>query len=544
MMNNREQQRSKAHTFSNVIRIAIVSGSAILFVGAPSRATIASSRPAPEIVKAEVPPIKWLVKMGGHVEVNLENPHTVFEVGRQLPLFQQSGENYIAIVTTYDGETRLCAFPRFVGNESSAWMSNDNLLIFGRRTESTSGKFSFERDETLPLLREDPDTYTITVERLGRSVALSVSKKEPGVILVPLSQSSVASSETRPAAESKLQPFMQLDSAADAQPAAPFSAQPAASAVETSPELALAKIREEVLQELMDRWEEAKKKHGPAAATIPKELSLALQSESAKSGPVGAASTEPALSIEQANSDAVAVSDAKMAPAASLASASTATLPDTTRIQTLETAGRTWPQEAAGNNYLHSLLTSFIHDNAVTLILTGLMLPLGIVVAVRWRTHHASGTNVNPGGRRASDKQHTTSTEVFTYSTVGESVAPDNTTSRFDERGDLSGTLGGHILPQVVQFFCTSHESGRMIIHQDSGLSEELVFKDGQIIDAQTGNVRGEDAARLILQQRDGSFVFHRGNPGFDKPSIKQDTMALLLDTHRHIDEMRSAQHA
>ena len=515
----------------------------------PGVATITDGRPVPDAIKADAPPIKWFVKMGSHTEVPLENPHFVYDIGKQLPLFQQNGEIYVAIVTSYDGTMRLCSFPRYVGNESSAWISKENLLIFGHRTECCDGTFLFDRDEILPLVSENEESYTIAVERNGRKMLLSVSKKAPGVILVPQAQNSrviPAGQVMEPSHTAITQPAISLDTSS----LSFFVERPAPAFAEPSQELTLAKIKEEVLQEIMDKWEEARKSHvlsSPLEAvnsTHDAQQEKVVHEEPLRDKNLSHAVNQEIMEAVQA---AIRTTTHNTQTPAALPPSPTAAEPAQLVNPQQESSShalaqrQTWPQEPAGNSYWKSLLISYIHDNAVTLVLAGIMLPLGLFIAARWHPKKSTMQATSQAAPRFEPNSAPTTTEVLTYSTVGESVTPDSTSTRMDDRGDLSGTLGGHILPQVVEFFCSAHESGRMVVRQDNGLTEELIFNGGQIVDAKSGNLRGTDAARMILQQREGSFVFHRSNQSSVKLNIEQKTMALLLDSHRHSDEMRAS---
>jgi hypothetical protein len=136
------------------------------------------------------------------------------------------------------------------------------------------------------------------------------------------------------------------------------------------------------------------------------------------------------------------------------------------------------------------------------------------------------------------------STEVlYTYSSAGAPMTHDMVRHQLDEGSDLSGTLDGYLLPPVVQFFCSARETGRMVIHQADGRREELFFRNGQIVDARCGNIKGRDAAQMILRRRQGSFQFRRGLAENHPHTIQQETMTLLLEVHHMEDEANASRY-
>ena len=98
----------------------------------------------------------------------LPNPKLLLETGKQLPLFQQSKDSYVALTTDSEGGLHLTAFPRYVGNAPTAWVSLENILVFGHRSPSIEGNFKFDRDEMVPLLRETPEAYVVDVQAVLR----------------------------------------------------------------------------------------------------------------------------------------------------------------------------------------------------------------------------------------------------------------------------------------------------------------------------------------------------------------------------------------
>lgn len=508
-----------SHVFSNVLRNGRFFLLAVFALAGVCRATISAEMIAPATVRADAPSITWQVKMGGHVAVDLDNPNVAYEAGGQLPLFAQTEDSYIAIITTYDGATRLCGFPRFVQNESSAWVSAEKLLVFARRTASVRVVFSFDKDEVVPLLRENGDGYTVEVQRHGRRLSVDVPKKTPGVVLVPV-QAEAANLRSEKLRTGRAGFAPSAGSAATVSvPSVPRVSAPSADSSaysETLRELARAKMEEEILQDIYDKVERQR-----ATDAVAREIT---------------GHTEKTDQPQPPNipTPVVTVEAAKPAPLPVVLTVS-ASREDPKPAKKM-------PRKQEEKQTLRQLLLAFFRENAVPLILTGIMLPLGIILASRWRERHPK--ELHSGQRQtgqAAAPAPAMASEVFTFSSVGESVSPEGLRHQPEDDGDLSGTLSGYILPQVVQFFCSARESGRMMIRQNSGMTEELIFHDGQIIDARSGNLGGKDAAHAILLQREGKFSFHRGNTAGRKPSIREETMALLLEAHKHIDEVRDS---
>lgn len=487
--------------------------------------------------------MKWLVQMSGRMTLSLDDPGIVCEIGRQLPLVQQNDKCFVALVENAEGEKQLCAFPRYFGNESIAWISAEKLLVFSRRTESTTGNFIFDEDEMLPLLKETEKSYIVEVQRYHRRAAVEVSKTAKGVLLIPTQPVRPVSSDGLIASSPKTAPAVKSSFApVDQTPFVSATAVAVSDAEQVPPELSVAKIKEEVLQELLLELDKAKQER-------------AVERGMEKKPPAD----DPPTLQQQTPPTPLAQPVEKPQPVVVV-------LPPTAPAQPVSAPENqepkvrrhgSWPQEPADKGYISDLMGMFLRENFRILAVATIMIPLIVFAMSRMRTR-ANKIAVNPVAatvpRRAGRAKPSTATpvtaaptastpvttEVFTFSSVGQSITLDTMKHQLADRGDLSGTLDGFILPQVIQFFCSGHESGLLTIQQATGQAEELVFKEGQIIDARSGGVRGRAAAHIILQQRSGTFYFRRGAEADRERTIMEDTMSLLLEVHTIMDEARN----
>ena len=186
-------------------------------------------------------------------------------------------------------------------------------------------------------------------------------------------------------------------------------------------------------------------------------------------------------------------------------------------------------------------MSSLVRYHTMEIILASIILILCFILAFRVRTRNHIATH-HPAGSTASGTH--ASSQVLTVSTVGyNSLHSEEMRHKLEDTGDLSGSLDGLLLPQVVQFFCSARESGLMLIHDNDRQYDELLFNDGQIIDARWGTIKGKQAAQTILQRRKGTFHFRRCSMVGQSRTIHEETMALLLEAHQIMDESRDHRH-
>lgn len=108
-----------------------------------------------------------------------------------------------------------------------------------------------------------------------------------------------------------------------------------------------------------------------------------------------------------------------------------------------------------------------------------------------------------------------------------------------EKQEDLAGSLETFPLADLVQTVFGQHLTGILFLFsvEQSG---QIFFNKGQLINALTGTTRGIKAFYKMLCWDEGRFLF-RNIPKLDvKQEIRQNTMALILDGVRVMDEEKS----
>lgn len=102
----------------------------------------------------------------------------------------------------------------------------------------------------------------------------------------------------------------------------------------------------------------------------------------------------------------------------------------------------------------------------------------------------------------------------------------------------LTGSLDRFSMSEIIQFLNSIRETGILDI-VDPHLSEvhRLIMKDGEMVDAFNGDLRGEPAARAILHCRHGHFTFIRGEVPDEERQIHIPAMTLLMESCQEEDE-------
>lgn len=479
-------------------------------------------------VKAEAVPVIWRVQLEGRVSVRLPNPGLTMEIGRQLPLFQQTERDYVAIVESADGTPALAVFPRVTSGGYTAWITAERQLVFSQRTRSLAGAFTFDENETLPLVRETPPAFLVQVERYGRRIAFPIPRQTKGVNLVP-----VPLVEPKPA----VAPAAPAPLAATAPPVAavpvampPAAEIPEAGIDEDAQELSVEQIKNEVLSGIMVEVDRLRQER---AAKMAAEAEAEAR-KAPEPAPVVAVAPEPVPVVVTQIVQVVT----REVPAAVAA-----------------------PPPLPSGSWFESMLA--FYDTHAIRILQGCVVILLVLLLVvemdKRRRRSSAGAAAMPAKSTAVNQVST----LYSVSSVGESVTqgptghamapaatatmasrPKPTPATSTQHADLGGTLDGAMLPQVVQYFTSSRESGRLRIRREDGTEEYLFFDSGRIIDAQSGGINGRDAAYRILLRRGGSFVFSRGDCSNHQRTIREDSMAILLEAHQMMDEAADGRRA
>jgi len=101
----------------------------------------------------------------------------------------------------------------------------------------------------------------------------------------------------------------------------------------------------------------------------------------------------------------------------------------------------------------------------------------------------------------------------------------------------LQGSLSELSLPDVIQLVSVSGKSGAF--HLVNGEEQGKIFlKDGQIIDAFIGNLRGETAVYEMAIWSSGDFSFEPGETSAEV-TVQRSNANLMMEAARRLDEWR-----
>ena len=101
----------------------------------------------------------------------------------------------------------------------------------------------------------------------------------------------------------------------------------------------------------------------------------------------------------------------------------------------------------------------------------------------------------------------------------------------------LQGSLSELSLPDVIQLVSVSGKTGafHLINGDDQG---KIFLKDGQIIDATIGNLRGEQAVYEMAIWSTGEFSFTPGETSTEV-TVQRSNANLMMEAARRLDEWR-----
>lgn len=101
----------------------------------------------------------------------------------------------------------------------------------------------------------------------------------------------------------------------------------------------------------------------------------------------------------------------------------------------------------------------------------------------------------------------------------------------------LQGSLSELSLPDVIQLVSVSGKTGAFNIRRD-GEEGKIYLRDGQIVDAEVGRLRGETAVYELAIWSSGEFAF---NPGevTNQVTVKRSNANLMMEAARRLDEWR-----
>jgi hypothetical protein len=101
----------------------------------------------------------------------------------------------------------------------------------------------------------------------------------------------------------------------------------------------------------------------------------------------------------------------------------------------------------------------------------------------------------------------------------------------------LQGSLSELPLPDVIQLVSVSGKTGAFEIRGQSGVGR-IYLRDGQIVDASIGRLRGDSAVYEMAIWSDGTFIFNQGEEA-DQVTIHLSNASLMMEAARRLDEWR-----
>lgn len=525
------------------------------------------------------------LRFTNEVRLRVESPDVQYQIGEQLLLFDVNSDYFVGIREDLDrGMNELVAFPRISETgDGTAWITNEKQLIFGSRVRSTEGVLIIRRGETMPIIQEGSQTLTLLFQRFGRQARITVPRQigssliEPATPPTELFMAHEAAEAARRAAQQQSEPVRTLSkpvlpvSIARAN-RAPQRAPPTVSQVPPSPPVQPAVARTDPGQQV-----ELAEVEVPAGPTVvpsptpeqkpllvatpptatPPAVAVVPPPPAPAPAPVVAAAVTPTPPVVPPAPTPVEVATAlpaqPLTPAPPAAESAPAPTPTPTPSPTNAlAAASTGTSSNAGSALAMAVMTSneakavaakvvkpatpsepqgtfrtFLAFNSWTFWV--LVITVGLEGAMIARLLLRKKTDLPPAD---------TGNQVYSFSSVGESVM-DTTAESFvtGSNGDLQGELDKFSMGHVVQFFHSAGESGTLTISGGNGRVDKLIFDRGQIIDAMSGNRCGDAAAEIILRRKQGSFKFTREDNSKRLRLINQDTMGMLMEAARVIDE-------
>jgi hypothetical protein len=105
----------------------------------------------------------------------------------------------------------------------------------------------------------------------------------------------------------------------------------------------------------------------------------------------------------------------------------------------------------------------------------------------------------------------------------------------------LQGSLSDLALPDVIQLVSVSGKTGVFTLSGDSGVVGKIFLKEGQIVDAYVGELRGEHAVYEMAIWQRGQFIF-TPQVESDQVTITKSNASLMMEAARRLDEWRVLQ--
>jgi hypothetical protein len=487
----------------------------------------------------DAPPAGFYIRLTSNTSLPVDMQDLVLNIGQFAPLFDQTYAHYIAVLPAEDGSDMLVAFPRMNSRgQGTAWVSGEKQIIFGSPTHSVASRVALKAGSRFPVVQEDDTSYEVLTMKHGRLVTLHIPKYAEGLVKEPYVPPAPAETNhlirivdhSRPAEAAAVRTVDVSSGTGAAQRLALRSAlrtaSPAANAVATTAKSDSGAPAGQTVAPAGTAMFTAQVLDPPAPAASATEKPPAQVTASATASVVVAASapdSEPAGAAATTNATALAGASSPRPSAEA---------PSATEVIVANTANASMPSQpplaislppTSGSDDLSIL--QYVHFGALgvkILLLTVVMEGMLVV------------------GMGISNRRRTRATNSLLDIPPADVPAAQDSVSKIPPRSshDLSGTLDSFSMGQVVQFFCAAGESGVLtIVNGNPGETDMLVFDRGQIIDAKVGDKIGNEAANIVLRRQHGSFCFKRQDVSSLSKIIEQDTMSMLLDAHRVIDE-------
>ena len=101
----------------------------------------------------------------------------------------------------------------------------------------------------------------------------------------------------------------------------------------------------------------------------------------------------------------------------------------------------------------------------------------------------------------------------------------------------LQGSLSELSLPDVIQLVSVSGKTGAFQLERGSETGT-IYLRDGQIVDAETGRLRGEHAVYEMAIWSEGEFTFAPGETS-EEVTVHRPNANLMMEAARRLDEWR-----
>jgi hypothetical protein len=394
-------------------------------------------------------------------------------VGEHMHLFDMTESHFLAL-SLNPANTSVCAFVRMdAQGNRAAWVTGEKMLVFSRSARSVPASLPYWTNDCMAVVGEDDRRWAAVLERNGLETIVHVPKETPGVTFIA----------TPPAEWTARQKLLRVPAGAPPKPVVIYMSG-RTGGVTGAPDTGMAGLAAD----------------GPQLPIVAIELLTNVPPEA------------DSTLVSPTSSISVAIPPPDLEPKESMTRSTVSNI-------------------LSGATMASSAVLDFLRRHSIALVILVVVLFVEtVIVIVLWRERQRRRP-IHPVVRLS------TAAEVFPTEPVRLTLNR-LATQHGIPNSDLHGELKAFSMGQVVQFFHSSGESGTLSVTSgNNGDVDTLVFDRGSIIDASTSELSGEAAADHILRRRKGSFSFRREDNTRRLRVIIADTMGLLLEAHRRIDE-------